>query len=84
MSDKPQKTEKKPDFETGIKRLEEIAALLEKGEVPLEKSLELYEEGRGIANLLGGILSDAERRVMLLTSDAEGRPLAVPFDNESN
>ena len=74
------KTEQKHTFESGIKRLEEIVALLEKGEIQLEESLGLFEEGKGIVALLGGILNDAERRVMLLTANEDGAPSAVPFE----
>lgn len=50
-------------FETLFARLEEIAAQLEEGGVPLERSVELYAEGMRLAERCQRLLADAEQRV---------------------
>ena len=54
------------DYEKSFKRLEEIAALLEGGSLPLEQSLKLFEEGAGLATQLQKSLSAAEQRLSTL------------------
>ena len=58
------------DFEKAMSRLEEIAGLLESGgedKLSLERSLELYEEGSGLAAFCLGRLKDAEQRITELS-----------------
>ena len=54
-------------FEENIKRLEEIVALLEKGETPLEESMKLFEEGVKLTNQCINILDTAEQKIKKLT-----------------
>lgn len=54
-------------FEQAFKRLEEIVAMLESNELPLEASLDIYEEGVGLARFCMNRLSTAELRVKELT-----------------
>ena len=76
-----------PTFEAALQRLETIVQRLEKGELPLEESLVLYEEGVRLARLCHGKLEEAEGRIELLLKDArgdlvagpDGRPKKVPF-----
>ena len=56
------------DFEKNLKRLEEIVHKLEDGELALEESLKLFEEGVGISRQCNQKLSEAEKRVKLLLS----------------
>ena len=49
-----------PTFEAALKQLEEIVQKLEKGELPLEESLRLYEEGIRLSRLCHGKLEEAE------------------------
>ena len=58
--------EKELDYEAAFRRLEEIAALLEQGSLPLEESLKLFEEGAGLAAQLHKKLEAAEQRVTVL------------------
>lgn len=51
------------DFETAYARLEEVLAALEEGDLPLEKSLEMYEEGALLAAHCANKLEEAELRV---------------------
>ncbi len=60
------------DFEQALRRLEQIVAELEKGELPLERALELFEEGIKISRLCGEKLADAERKVEILVKDNQG------------
>ena len=61
-----------PRFEDALKRLEEIVAKLEKGDLTLEESLAFYEEGIGLARLCHGKLEEAEGKIALLMKDARG------------
>ena len=69
--------EKKKTFEQAMTRLEEIVALLEKGEAPLEESLKLFEEGTGLMKQCSTLLDKAEQKVTKLTAGADG-----PLDRE--
>ena len=76
-----------PTFEAALKQLEEIVQKLEKGEMPLEESLVLYEEGVRLSRLCHAKLEEAEGRIELLLKDGkgdlvldkEGRPRRAPF-----
>jgi exodeoxyribonuclease VII small subunit len=70
-------TKKEPvRFEDALKRLEEIVTRLERGELPLEESLALYEEGIKLSRLCHGKLEEAEAKIELLMKDAQGRLVA--------
>ena len=72
--------EKKMTFEQALARLEEIVALLEKGDAPLDQSLELYEEGAALVRRCNTALEQAERRVTILMKDQEGTVTEQMFD----
>ncbi|MCI0707487.1 MAG: exodeoxyribonuclease VII small subunit [Ignavibacteriae bacterium] len=59
-------------FEASLKRLEQIVESLESGEVPLDKAVELYEEGVQLSKFCGEKLRDTELRLKKLSKDAEG------------
>jgi len=59
--------EKKLDYEAAFCRLEEIAALLERGALPLEENLKLFEEGTKLAAQLHKTLAAAEQKLTTLT-----------------
>ena len=62
----------KMTFETAIKRLEEITLLIEKGELTLDESIKLYEEGVKLVNLCNNKISNVEKSIkILLNSDGE-------------
>lgn len=67
------------DFESALKNLEDIVAQLEGGELSLDKSLELFEEGVRISRFCSTKLQEAERRVEVLTKTAEGELKEEPF-----
>lgn len=67
-----------PDFEASLRRLEEIVARLEAGELPLEETLRLFEEGQGLVKTCDGLLERAEQRVKeLVAGTGETRDLAI-------
>jgi exodeoxyribonuclease VII small subunit len=76
-----------PTFEAALKQLEEIVQRLEKGELTLEESLALYEQGIRLSRFCHGKLEEAEGKIEMLLKDArgepvldaEGKPKAVPF-----
>lgn len=70
-------------FESSLARLEEIVSVLEQGDLPLEQSLKLFEEGVKLSRLCAARLDEAERKVEMLTKDGQGKPVATPFDEES-
>ena len=77
MSETPKAT---LDFETALKRLEEIVKTLEGGDLSLDSSLELFEEGIQLSRLCHTKLGEAERRVEILLKNSAGEPQAVPFE----
>jgi len=80
-------TEETPKFEAALQQLEEIVQRLEKGELPLEESLKLYEEGIRLSRLCHAKLEEAEGRIEMLMKDARGelvpdkngKPRTTPF-----
>ena len=71
-----------PKFEDALKRLEEIVSKMESGELSLDDSLKLFEEGVGLSRALNRRLDEAERRVEALMKDETGALKTAPFDEE--
>ncbi len=70
------------NFEDALERLEEIVHALEEGDVGLNEALEKYEQGVKLLRQSYELLQKAERRIELLSGvDAEGNPIAEPFDD---
>jgi exodeoxyribonuclease VII small subunit len=63
-----------PDFEDALERLEDIVKTLEAGDLGLDKSLELFEEGIRLSRFCHGKLEQAERRVEILLKAQSGDP----------
>lgn len=61
-------------FEQALVALEGVVERLEKGELPLEESLKLYEEGIRLSRLCHGKLEEAEGKIEMLLKDAKGDP----------
>ena len=76
-----------PSFEAALQKLETIVQRLEKGELTLEESLALYEEGIRLSRLCHAKLEEAEGKIEQLVKDArgdvaldaQGRPRTKPF-----
>ena len=73
MSDKPIAS---MSFEEAMAALEQVVSQLEKGEVPLEQSIALYERGAALKAHCAGKLKDAEEKVELIRAQ-EGRAVAT-------
>ncbi len=70
-------------FEDALARLEEIVRELESGDLPLEQSLRMFEEGIKLSRICHKRLEDAERRVDMLLKDKAGTVVAQPFPEEA-
>lgn len=74
-------------FEECLARLEQIVGALEAGNLSLEESLRVFEEGIGLARHCARYLDEAERRIETLSRDDAGalttRPLAWEGEEES-
>ena len=76
-------TKKKPgerNFEAALKELEQIVEQLEAGDLPLEQSLELFEQGVRLSRDCQKRLDEAERRVEILLKDEGGGYTPSPFE----
>ena len=69
------------NFEDALKRLEDIVRTLEKGEAPLDQSIELYQEGDRLKRHCETRLKAAQARIEQIAFGADGKPAGVtPFD----
>jgi exodeoxyribonuclease VII small subunit len=66
-------------FEDCLARLEQIVGALETGNLPLEESLKVFEEGIALARHCSRYLDDAERRIEMLVKDESGSTTTKPF-----
>lgn len=72
-----------PKFEECLQRLEKIVDQLEKGEIPLEQALKLFEEGIALSNNCRKELEDAEGKVEILLKQ-NGKLQAEPFETATD
>jgi exodeoxyribonuclease VII small subunit len=71
------------DFEKKLKRLEEIVAKMEKGDLALEDSLKLFEEGVKLSRECSVKLNEAESKIKQLVGfDENGNPMTQDFANK--
>ena len=73
---------KPKNCEASLEELERIVRQLEQGELTLEKSLELFEQGVKLSRDCQERLNQAERRIEILMRDNQGRATVRPFDPE--
>ncbi len=69
-------------FEQSLTRLDEIVRHLEKGDLPLNESLTLFEEGTGLLASCSKLLDEAEQKVVMLRKGADRSPEELPFEGE--
>ncbi len=74
----------KEKFEDALGRLEKIVSKLEDGDIALEESLKLFEEGIRLSRFCNQKLDEAERRVELLLKGKDGTMKPFPFDPSMN
>jgi exodeoxyribonuclease VII small subunit len=83
MSQSP-RSGKTESFEKNLERLDSIVVQLEDADLPLEKALQLYEEGMKLSALCHKQLEEAEGRVEILMKQAGGKISAQPFESEES
>ena len=71
--------EENKTFEQNLRRLEEIVRAMERGDVALEESLRLFQEGTELVRSCGKLLDDAEQQVKLVLSGPAGEPVEEDF-----
>jgi exodeoxyribonuclease VII small subunit len=81
QSSKPAKPE---SFEKNLERLDAIVRQLEDADLPLEKALQIYEEGMKLSEVCQKQLQEAEGRIQVLMKRAGGKISAEPFEHEEN
>ena len=69
-----------PSFEQSLKKLESIVEQLEKGDLPLEDSLKLFEQGVGLSAACKQELDAAEGKIQTLVKQRDGSLKTEPFD----
>lgn len=72
-----------PSFEQAMDKLEQIVAMLESGDVPLEQAIELFQEGMKLSQLCGQKLEQVERKIEILM-EQEGGLVKKPFNPSSD
>ncbi|MBN2332932.1 MAG: exodeoxyribonuclease VII small subunit [Deltaproteobacteria bacterium] len=65
----------KTSFEASLKKLEDIVARLEAGDIPLDQSLKLFEQGISLVRQCSSRLDEVEKKVQILVSDEQGERL---------
>ena len=70
-------------FEDALARLETIVTELEKGDLPLDESLRIFEEGIKLSQTCLKMLDDAERKVEILIQDKEGKKRLHSYNYEA-
>lgn len=69
-------------FEEKMQRLEEIVRAMERGDVALEESLKLFQEGTELVRSCGKQLEEAKMQVTKITAGADGAPQEELFADE--
>lgn len=64
-------------FEEAMQELEKLVGQLERGDVPLEQSIELYERGAALKKRCEDKLKQAEEKVAAITLDGDGKPIGT-------
>ena len=73
-----------PKFEKDLEKLEKIVDSLEEGGLSLDDSLKKFEEGIKLSQRCEKALSSAEKKIEVLTKNAQGDLVAEPMDGEEN
>ena len=75
-------SKKKMTFEASMARLEQIVRSLEQGNVPLEDSLKLFQEGTELVRSCGKLLDDAQLQIKTVMTAPDGSPVLEEFHDE--
>lgn len=72
------------EFEKAFQQLESIVRRLEGEELPLDESLQLFEEGIRLSRFCHQRLEDVEKKIELILADAKGQPVTEAFEPEDD
>lgn len=70
------------NFEASMERLEQIVRAMERGDVPLEESLKLFQEGTELVRSCAKLLDDAQMQIQTVMTAADGSPVLEDFADE--
>jgi len=70
------------NYEQAVKELEEIVSSLEKGDIPLEKSLELFQRGVALSKYCTGKLDETEKQILKIVEE-DGICSETPWEPEA-
>jgi exodeoxyribonuclease VII small subunit len=74
--------EQNKTFEGNMQRLEQIVRAMERGDVPLEESLKLFQEGTDLVRQCGKLLDDAQLQIKKIMTAPDGSPVEEEFIDE--
>ena len=74
--------QKNKTFEESMVRLEQIVRAMERGDVPLEESLRLFQEGTELVRSCGKLLDEAQLQVKKIMTAPDGTPVEEAFQDE--
>ena len=69
-------------FEQSMARLEQIVRAMERGDVPLEESLKLFQEGTQLVQTCTKLLDNAQLQIKKVMTAADGSPVMEDFADE--
>lgn len=69
-------------FEESMQRLEQIVRAMERGDVALEESLKLFQEGTELVRSCNKLLDEAQLQVKKIMTAPDGNPVEEEFDHE--
>ena len=72
----------KMSFEASMERLEQIVRAMERGDVALEESLKLFQEGTELVRSCAKLLDDAQMQIQTVMTAADGSPVLEDFVDE--
>ena len=73
---------KKMTFEAAMERLEQIVRAMERGDVQLDESLKLFQEGTELVRTCGKMLEDAQMQVKMVLTAEDGSPVLEDMSDE--
>ena len=74
--------QKNASFETNMQRLEQIVRAMERGDVPLEESLKLFQEGTELVRCCNELLENAQLQVKKIMTAPDGSPVEEDFPHD--
>ena len=76
--------EKNQSFEQNMARLEQIVRAMERGDVALEESLKLFQEGTQLVRSCSQLLDNAQLQIQKVLTAPDGSPVMEDIDDEGN